>query len=224
MWWEKDVIIFDMEDIPKTLIDAGIVKKFHKDDILFSNGDKPSGMYILNKGVVVGSSISLEGKTKINCILKPYTTVGDPQAIATFELPMDFICLTEVETVYVSREEMIRIMKKDFDVVIYLFKAVVSKLNTFAYQSSENVLKDSEYRICSILVNFINSYGKEENNEIKINFDISLNFIADVAGVNKLTVVRTFNKLKELNLMEKREGHYYITNLDEIEKFAIKTS
>lgn len=106
--------------------------------------------------------------------------------------------------IFIEKRKVINLIRTDLDATLFLIKTDTFVLNNFCYQLSKKTFYNSEHEICNMLVNFAKYYGLEEENKIKINFDLNIQFICDFVGVNKLTVNRTFKKLKEINLIEKK--------------------
>lgn len=218
MLTHEEELVFKLEDISPKLKNVAIKKFYNKDEIIISQGEIFKGVYIIITGKVIVHSFSVNGRKKTHAILEPFSSIGGTHSIVLYESPFQLECLSNVELLFIDREKLIDVFKKDFEESFIFFKTANVMINTYVYQAGESTFFDSEAKICKLLISLANNYGIKKDDKIKINFDLSIKFICDIVGVNKLTVIRSFNKLKELNLIEKNNGYYYITNLNELNK------
>lgn len=208
--------IFNLSEIPQKLLDYGIKKQYFKDEIIIAQGDVVEGLYIITKGRVVGYTYYKNGEKKIYGILEPIAIFGMGLAINSYGSPCNFECSSQVELLIIEKNVIIDLIKNDFDLTLFLIKSEHMVNYNLLTQLEKSYIYKSENNICDIIVNFAKHYGIEEGNNIKINFNLSLKLISELVGVNILTVIRTFNKLKGLKIIEKKNEYYYISDFEQL--------
>lgn len=209
-----------VKSIPNDLLETGEKKYYKKNDVLLEIDEIPKGVYILLKGTILSLNETSSGNTNILQIIKPLSTIFDELIINSQNSPNKYICYSDVEIISINKKEIIHLMRNNYNINQFFFKISCYKLDIFIHLANKFNLLSGEQKIFNTFLEFAEHYGNKRNNIIKINFKLSQQFISDLLGVNRSTTVRAINKLKELNILELRNGYYYIINIDLLESIC----
>lgn len=208
--------------IPENLLNIGSPMSFKKNDIIIEAGEILEGTYLVLKGKVVSYSYSADGNEKIFNIIEPIFTLGDGHAIVQEPMAFFFKALEDLETLYIDRNDLIELLKKDYQVTHFIINSVTNKLNNLCYQTEETFFYDAEYRICNLFIQFAENYGINDGNRTIIDFSISHQFIGKLIGINRETTSRIIKRLKDKNLIGLINGKYIIYDILKLREILTK--
>lgn len=218
--------IIGLRSIPGELLEVGEKKYYKKNDILLDGNEIPQGILILLKGTVLTVKESSDGNINILQIFEPLIPLFDKilfsdvnnkkKIISENTAPNKFICYSDVEVIYINKLEFINLIKNNSNINNFFLETAYYRMSFLISQNKFNLF-NGEQRIYNIFLEFALYYGIEINHKIKINFKLSQQFISSLADVNRSTTVRAINKLKELNILEYKNGYYYIPKIHLLE-------
>lgn len=212
--------ILKIDNIPQKLYHVGERKFFKKNDIIVHSGDIADHIYILVKGSILLLTNAKSGASFYHYLLVPPNLIGETHIFSRKEMEPTLKCVDNVEVIKINRNTLLNITSSDLDIANYLQDIFLLKLNSMAKQTIDYATLSSEERITDVLLEFAEVLGEEINGKIKIKYKISQQFISNLTGVKRITTYRAFEKFKELNIIEYRDGYYYINNLDFLKNYA----
>lgn len=212
--------IIKTDRIPKKLYNYGERKFFKKNSIIIQSGDFIDYIYILVKGSILILSNTKSGSTIYHFLLVPPCPFGLIHAINKKEVIPTIKCLDNVEVIKISRNTVLSLMESDIDISTCLQNQMFSSIQAMNNQAINYASLTSEERITKALIEFADVLGEQVDDNIKINYKISLQFIGNFTGVKRTTTYRIFEKLREKDIIEFIDSYYYIKNLDLLKKIA----
>lgn len=213
--------ILKFDSISTDLLNLGTKVSHKKDTIIVRAGEIPKGFYILTKGKMITYSETNDGKIIIHAIIEAFWTIGDGHSLYSKEMVFNFKCITDCEFIYIRKNELDEGIKKNINISNMVLESAVTKFNVFCTQVLDYTTLDSENRMCSFFIEMATNYGVEVNGKIKINYKIKQDDISNIIGVNRTTIFRIINKLIELEVIEKKNGYYYINDLQVLEDLSV---
>ena len=72
----------------------------------------------------------------------------------------------------------------------------------------------AEWKICWMLISDFENFGKPYENGMVLKERVSHQMLADILGMNRVTVSRKFKKLRDLGLISQRDGYLYLPDID----------
>lgn len=204
--------IFQTNNIPKKLISAGEIISFKKNEIIIHPGDMLNNIYILVKGKIIVITNSANGSMVYDLLVVPPSIIGHTHLLNNKEMTATFKCIEDIEVIKISTDNLMNIIKSDFDVFMYLYQISFMLIEKYSFQAREYATFSSEERIVKILIEFAEVLGKEINGKIKIDFKLSHQFISDLVGVTRMTTLHALQKLEKMNIITISAGTYYIND------------
>lgn len=206
---------------PDILEKVGTKINFKKNSVVYSPGDEITGFYLVNKGRAICITYTSEGNEKIVFIIEEGSAfLESPLLLGIKKLPDYFKVLEDSELIYITEEQILRLIKEYPEVSLYLIKGLSIKFLRSSYQIEESLFLDGQYKVCNFFLQFADNYGVEEKSKkIRINFDLTQQFISNAIGVNRTTTCRIMNKLKEKDLVHKENGRYIVSDLKKLNNY-----
>lgn len=212
--------ILKMDNIPEKLLSLGERKCFKKNEIILYPGEKLNYMYILVEGKVLVLTNSLNGLLIYDFLLLPNCIIAEMCVNDKIECPSTFKCLEDSEIILISKDTIKNILKSDYDIASYLHNVTTNLFFRFFHQANEYATSSTEERITNILIEFAEEFGENNDGEIKINFNLSQQFISNLVGVKRITTARIIKKLKDENSIKLYESYYYIKDINKLKKYS----
>lgn len=212
--------ILKMEDPPEKLIDIGERMLFNKNEILYNIGDKFDYVYILVKGKMLVITDHMNGSSIYDFLLVPNCVIGEMCMVNDVVSPSIFKFIEDSEIIKLNKDILENILNRDNEITKYLYSVTSYLLYRFIIQANEYATLSAQERIANILIEFAEEFGYNTNGKIKITFKISQQFISNLVGVKILTTARILKKLKEKNIVDYYDGHYYIMNLELLKQYS----
>lgn len=210
--------IFGMDDIPEKLFNIGERKFFRKNDIIIHQGQLINYLYILVKGKILIYRYTNKGLMYYNRLLIPACTFGEAHVLTQKEITGSFICLENTEVIMIPRKTLLDLIKNDFNISIFIYDVTAKKIGTYNGHAEEFASLSSEQKIIFFLIELAEKLSIKIEGKIKIDLNISQQFISKFTSVERTSTVRAFNKLKEKHILEYDNGYYYINDLDLLKK------
>lgn len=211
--------VIGLNSVPSELLEAGVKKYYKKNEILLEVGEEPTGILILLKGTVLTVTDNSDGDTTIVNIFEPLIPLFDLLIFNHKKILGRFICYSDVEVLYIDKQEITNLKNNNSIINDFFLETAYYKMNFLVNRDKFNLF-NGEQRVYIILLEFAVQYGIKKNEEIKINFKISQQFISNVINVNVSTTARAITKLKKLGILEFRDGFYYIKKMHLLENIC----
>lgn len=192
------------------------LRSFKKKEVVFSEGNFPSALYLVNKGKVKTFKTNEAGKELITDIHKEGDFIGYVSLLEDTQYTESAEVLEEAE-IYI-------IPKQDFFTLIYNNKEISGK---FVKMLSNNLAEREDRlirlaynsvrkRVSEALVMLYERYRKDGQEKVVI--PISREDLAGIVGTATESVIRTLGDFKEEKLIEVQKGDIIISNLEKLKK------
>jgi CRP-like cAMP-binding protein len=200
----KKVFIFsnlqeaELDEIYKLII----TKNYKKGQVIFFQGDKADKLYIIKKGKIKIFKTTKDGKEQILYLLSEGEIIGELSLLKKGEFDFSAEALEDVS--------LCTLTKYDFDNLILTTPLLVLKILEEVHDrllGLENLVqqlgtKDVEVRIANLLVSFINNFGTNVKEGIKLDLPLSREEMGNYIGLTRETISRKLTLLQENGIIE----------------------
>lgn len=196
------------------------LEKFSKAQLLFSEGDRYTGFYILLKGSVKVFRFSAEGKESIFHLIKPFDSFGD---IALFEggyYAVNAQATSDSVLLFIPRREFLNLLKKDPHLSLKMLESFAKRLRELTNKIEELTTKDIIGRLASFLIDEIKKNGTEKLPEPFLKLSVPKKNVAAYLGTITETLSRTFKKLQNEKIIRVSGKNIFIVNLQKLRQLA----
>ena len=165
---------------------------YRKNDIIYKEGDKPSGLICLSKGKVKIFKEGVGGREQIVRMAKPVGFIGyralfaEQNYLASAEAIEDsVICTIEKETLY-------KLLQSNWDLAYSIIRSLASELGFSNNRTVTLTQKHIRGRLAESLLFLKDTYGVEED-EATIKVYLSREDIANLSNMTTSNAIRTLS-------------------------------
>jgi CRP-like cAMP-binding protein len=166
--------------------------QYKKNDIIYKEGDKPSGLICLSKGKVKIFKEGVGGREQIVRMAKPVGFIGyraifaEQNYLASAEAIEDCVICT------IEKDALFKILKTNFDLAFNIIRSLASELGFSNNRTVTLTQKHIRGRLAESLVFLKDTYGLEED-EATIKVYLSREDIANLSNMTTSNAIRTLS-------------------------------
>ena len=170
--------------------------------------------YLLVSGIVVSTEITETGIERIYNIFNSGSLLLESNLLSSTPTTLGYKALSKAEMIKIDRKSLLSAMRESEDVMLFVMNNTADKLESAINRIRENVDHDAEWKVYNILATLAVDYGKQLGDWIKIELKISQQVLSNMLMVNRVTVTKAINKMKEDNTVQFSNGYYYLKTTD----------
>ena len=184
--------------------------KFDKGEMIFHEGDKGNGFYMVEKGKVKVFKLSFEGKEQILHIYGPGNTFGEVPVFEGKNFPASSMALENSVILFLPRNKFVDLITKTPGLGMILLADLSKRLRDFTIQIEKLSLKEVPARLAA----YILTLSKEQQNEKQVTLPISKAQLANLIGTTPETVSRILKKMMSSSYIEVQTKTILINDLE----------
>lgn len=195
------------ESLSKEELDGIISVRKHmalkKGENLFLEGDKVSKLFIISEGMIKISKTTGDGKEQIINILTVGDFIGENNILGdVIESNISATAIKNTELCTISREDIKEILSRNISICLKFISELNKRLVEVENLSRNLSTNDPEARICCMLLEFSEKYGKEVDGKVEINLPLNREEMANYCGIARETLSRKLNLLENKNIIK----------------------
>lgn len=179
-------------------------------------GQVPDCCYLVKTGRIIGCEITYSGEVRVYNLMEPNSMFLEGNLLLDAPCPILFKASMPSTLIRIDKCDLKRAFKRDIDVVLDVCESLAAKFLSSMEMMRNDQQKPAGWRICELLLVFSNHYGKPYDGKLLITEKISHQMIADMLGMNRVTVSRILKDLRDLALVEQINGHLCIRSVEAI--------
>ncbi len=195
------------------LEEIGTLKTYPKKTILAKPGDTPDHCYIVKSGRVIAYENSLSGDLRIYNFMEPGSLFLEEFMLFDKTVPIYFATSEESVLYEINKCVMKHAFKHDIDIVLDVCESVSSKFLSSMEQLRLFPAQSSLWKLCSFFLNYAYHYGKPCRYGILLSKKISQQTIANLLGMNRVTITRNVAILEEDGQLVRKNGYFILTDI-----------
>ncbi len=223
IWYLKQINIFkQLAENKLAEVDRIAIHKYmKKKELIYLPGDRSDKVYLLKKGRVKVSRLSEDGREMTMIILEPGEFFGesalytDRSTRSTMAEALDdaIIC-----TIY--RREFEQLLKEQPDLALRVTKAIGRRRKEIESRLEDMVFRSVPGRLAHLLLKLADQYGKEKDDGLLLDVDLTHLEIANLIGSTRETTTTQLNNLKRNGLIDIQKRNIYVKDKDGLEDLA----
>ncbi len=174
---------------------------YPKGQTVFWEGNKPQGMYCVNKGAVKISHTGNDGKEQIIRMVREGDILGYRSLITGEDYTSTAVALEDTTVCLIPKENFFKLLEENSDLSLGVMKLLSKELDTAENTISSLAQKQVRERIAETLLMLKEFYGTEADGET-IQASVSRYDIAGMAGTARETATRLLSELKQDNVID----------------------
>jgi CRP/FNR family transcriptional regulator, dissimilatory nitrate respiration regulator len=182
----------------KELRDIAVERHYNKGEIIFSDGEKGNGFFVVVEGLVKIFKVSSEGKEQIFHIYGPGEPFGQVAVYAGLSYPASAQAILKSHALFFPRAAFVDLITRIPSLAMNMLAVLSRRLREFTVQVENLSLKEVPGRLAAYLLFLPDEEGKKD----MVTLNISKGQLASLLGTIPETLSRIFARMTELNLIE----------------------
>ena len=195
------------------------VKSFKKDEHIFSQGDKVSGVYFINKGMVKVVSLFDETNERILRLANEGYIVGHRGLYSKY-YPVSAIALCNTEMSFIPIDIFTKLIRTNPDFSLFMITFISEELRKADEQMKNMIHGEVIKRIAIIICMLIDAFGYDKKEKSRLNYTLSRKDIANIAGTTYESVIRNLTQLEIKKIIIMDGKNFIISKETELRKLA----
>jgi len=179
------------------------LNRYRKGSVLYRQGDPARFLFVVKRGKVKVSSISLDGGKKTYAILGEGHIVGDVAFLLGDEYESLSEALVDTDAYVITRAEFEHFLAHSPPFCRAVIHDLGDKVRLLARQVQDLTFIDVRQRLESVLLRLADEHGVDTTQGIRIELDITHQDIAEMIAANRSTVTTYLNELRREGFLRK---------------------
>lgn len=204
----------------KNLSDTAKVKTFKKKELIFTEGNNPNYLYLLQKGKIKTFRAHEYGKELIISLVKEGDFFGYTALLDETQYNESAEALEDSSVVLILKEDFYALLNNNHGVM----KRFVRLLSNEIQEKEEQLLKMAyssvKKRVAEALLKLQKQY--QQNNKDSFSISISREDLANIVGTATESLIRTLSDFKQEGLIEIKGSNITISDIKRLEVYIKK--
>ncbi|MBF0242994.1 MAG: Crp/Fnr family transcriptional regulator [Desulfamplus sp.] len=187
-------------------------KSCKKGEIIFNEGDKCNGFYVIESGTVKIFKTSFGGKEQILHIYNSGKPFGEVPVFTGKNFPASAISISSADLIFFPRKAFVSLITENPSLALNMLAVLSMRLHQFTIMVENLALKDVPARLASYLLILL----KEQNQKKIVTLPVSKNQLAGLLGTTPETISRVFAKFSNDLTIEVDRNEITILNIDKL--------
>jgi CRP/FNR family transcriptional regulator len=203
------------EDLQK-IREVGLFREYQKGEILFCEGQKGEGFYVVQQGSLKVYKSSPEGKEIILHLCGPGDHLGHAAVFEGGSFPASAQALGICGVLFFPRQAMLNLLAREPQMALHMLGVLSLKLRELTLQVENLALKEVPGRLASYLLHL--REGDPSNNVMDL--PVSRVQLARVLGTTPETLSRILGEITSRGILEISRRHLVLRDVPALEYLA----
>ena len=184
---------------------------FRKRQLIFREGFKPEGLYIVKKGRVKISKNSSNGKEIILYIANESEVLGYVPLLCNADYVSSAECIEDTEAFFMPRKVFFDLIEGNSALLIRLTQHFMKEFESTLNKLIDISTKQVRRRVAEMLMHLMKAQGTEEDNQT-LSISLSRDDLAHLVATNTETLVRVLSEFKKEKIIALKGKKIQVTN------------
>jgi len=206
------------KDAMKRFTENRKINHYRKKELVYMEGNYPSGMYFINSGKVKTYKIHQHGKELIIDLLKEGDFFGYTSLLEGKRYNESAQALEDSEIIYISKDDFFSLINNNREVARKFLHILTHNVTEQQEHLLQLAYSSVRKRVAEALLRLQQRYKEDGQQPFSIAF--TREDLANIVGTATESLIRTLSDFKEEKLIEIRDGKTYI--IDEARLASMK--
>lgn len=198
-----------------------VSKYYPRGSVLFVEGQRPQGVYVLCEGRAKVSIASAEGRTFVLRVAEPGDILGLNSVLTGRPSEANVETLERCRIDFVSREDLLKLLARDRKACLGVAHALGNKLTGVMGHARLLLLSQSApEKLARLLIRWSDKHGKRTTQGIRINSSLTHEEIAQMICASRETVTRVLGEFKRKHIVSLIDNAIFVRNRKALEAVA----
>lgn len=208
------------EEEIKMIRNIGLLKKFRKKEIIFSEGEEAKGFYVTLSGRIKIYKVSPDGKEQILHIINAPDSFAEASLFLEGIYPAFAEALSDGQLLFIPKRDFIHLIEKNPKLSLNMIASLSHFLRRLASLVEELSFKEVSSRIAKYLIELSSNLPREGRGMREVELDLSKTQLASKLGTISETLSRTLSKMKAKKIIDVRKNKILILDWEALEDLA----
>jgi CRP-like cAMP-binding protein len=193
-------------------------RQYKRGEILYREGNRISGFYCINKGIIKVFKTGFDGKEQIIRFAKPGDIIAYRSVLSNESACTSAKVIEECQACFIPSEILIKLVKTNSSFAHELLKLACHELgeaNSFITDIAQKTVRE---RLAEIILLLVNDFGLDEQNFLQIS--LTREELANIVGTATESVIRLLSEFKSDKFVELNGRKIRILNKKGLEKIS----
>jgi CRP/FNR family transcriptional regulator, cyclic AMP receptor protein len=196
-------------------------KYYARGSVLFVEGEKPLGVYLLCEGRAKVSIASPEGKTLVLRIAQPGDPLGINATLTGQPYGATVETLEQSRIDFIARADLLKLLENDTRAYVGVAQALSRKLTSVFEHTRLLFLSESAAeKLARLLVKWCDEHGKWTPEGVRVGFSLTHEELAQMICTSRETVTRVLSELKRKHIVTLADDGILVRNRKALEAVA----
>lgn len=192
---------------------------YKKGEIIFKEGDKPTGLICLSEGKVKVFKEGVGGREQIVRMATPIGFIGYRALFAEEHHTATAVAIEDSVVCIIDRESVYKLLRGNPELCLSIIKAFATELGFSNNRTVTLTQKHIRGRLAESLIFLKDTYGYEEDNQT-IKIYLSREDIANLSNMTTSNAIRTLSTFAQEGVIAIDGRKIKITNLVKLERIS----
>jgi CRP/FNR family cyclic AMP-dependent transcriptional regulator len=188
-----------------------------KDDIIFTEGEPASKIFVVKNGRVKLYKLSEDGKELILGFLTGDNVIGEDSVFNGENYSMSAIAIDECCVTVFTREAIEEVIMQSPGIALKIIENLSRKLNLYTEQVGELAFRDAKGRLAGALMRLADEHGSLSREGVTIGLSLTHEELASLVNVSRTTVTNLLLDLRDEGLIRIKNRRIVL-----LDQFALK--
>ncbi len=193
-------------------------RQYRRGDILYQEGNRISGFYCINSGIIKVFKTGFDGKEQIIRFAKRGDIIAYRSVLSNELACTSAKVIEDCQVCFIPSEILISFIKSNADYALELLKLACHELgeaNSFITDIAQKTVRE---RLAEILLLLVNDFGIDKDQFL--NISLTREELANIVGTATESVIRLLSEFKTDKLVELSGRKIKILNTKGLEKIS----
>jgi CRP/FNR family transcriptional regulator, polysaccharide utilization system transcription regulator len=192
---------------------------YKKNEIIYREGEKPSGLMCLSAGKVKICKEGIGGREQIVRMARPIGFIGYRALFAEENYMATSFAIEDSTICTINRESLFQVLKTNSELSLSIIKSFATELGFSNSRTVTLTQKHIRGRLAESLIFLKDTYGLEQDNQT-IKVYLSREDIANLSNMTTSNAIRTLSNFAAENVIEIDGRKIKILDLDKLERIS----
>jgi CRP-like cAMP-binding protein len=175
-------------------------RHYKRGDILYHEGNRISGFYCVNRGIIKVFKTGLDGKEQIIRFAKPGDIIAYRSVLSNEPACTTAKVIEDCQVCFIPTEILILFVKSNPSFALELVKLTCHELGEANSYITDIAQKTVRERLAEVLIQLMHEFGLDEQKFLKIS--LTREELANIVGTATESVIRLLSEFKSDKLVE----------------------
>lgn len=189
-----------------------VANKFKGDDIVFFDGEKPTGLYVVCTGKVKIYKSTRTGQQLITRVVSPGQLLGYRSMLAGDNYSGTAMAMAESSVSLIETDVFYAFLKKHPEATLQLLKQTAQEVRESENRARDLAYKPARARLSEVLLKMKHQNGRPK----PVVAGLKRKELAEMAGLTIETTVRLLNEFEKRGLLRREEKDIVLLDPDKL--------